>query len=91
MQVNLPLGGLPITLICLSNGTIGFQPAGKLRTMIDQQPSDKVSAIIYDEGMLVGNTEIEWIVAYDYKQMPDLLGWLKQQELIMPEFKQGVF
>lgn len=82
--VTMRLGHLPILMALADTGEIAFQPAIHFNTLIDQ-PEDGVQAIFDMDGFTVGaDTEIEYGVFYEYKQMPELLYWLKTLKLEEP-------
>lgn len=82
-QISVPLNSLPLNIVYLSNGQIGLVPRGTFPTVFDQ-PDQGIHAIITPEKMLVGNTEIKYNTSLKYKEMPELLEWLKAQQLEQP-------
>ena len=88
-QVQVPLGNLPVNLVLIGNreqasvAFVRFQSG----TVFDQ--SDDVSAGFFDENFLLfrngTNESFEYNTAYDYKNIPAMLQWLKQQNLQEPD------
>lgn len=84
-QINMQLGNLPVNIIFLQDGRVGFHPhPGMWPTIIDQ-PEQGVMAIISTADIAIGaNTVIDYGVAYEYKAMPELLAWLQTHNLHNP-------
>jgi hypothetical protein len=80
-QLGMQLGNLPLNIIFLSDGRIAFQRIGNFNPIID---NGEIFAIITQEGMLVGGFEICYNAIIEYKSMPDVICWLKNQKLIYP-------
>lgn len=89
--VQVPLGRLPLTLFCLSNGTVAIglsqHPLAPFKDLLDVFP-DGVSAHFHTEGFEVSREGTVEQYSYGeqirYKQQPLLLKWLQQQELESP-------
>lgn len=82
-QISVPLNSLPLNIVYLSNGQIGLVPRGIFPTIFDS-PEKGIHAIITPEKMIVGTTEIKYNTSLKYKEMPELLEWLQQQNLEQP-------
>lgn len=82
-QISAPLGNLPLSIVYLSNGTIGLVPKGIFPTIYDM-PEQGIHAIITTEKMIAGTTEVKYNTSLKYKEMPELLEWLQQQNLEQP-------
>lgn len=82
-QLSAPINTLPLNIVYISNGTLGIVPKGIFPTLFDQ-PEQGVHAIITPEKMIVGTTEIKYNTSLKYKEMPELLEWLKAQNLEQP-------
>ena len=82
-QISAPLGNMPLSIVYVSNGTLGLVPRGAFPVIFDQ-PSQGIHAIITPEKMIVGTTEIKYNTSLKYKEMPELLKWLVQQNLEQP-------
>ena len=82
-QISSPLGNLPLSIVYVSNGTIGLVPKGIFPTIFDS-PEQGLHAIITPEKMIVGTTEIKYNTSLKYKEMPELLEWLQSQQLEQP-------
>lgn len=82
-QISVPLNSLPLNIVYLSNGKIGLVPRGTFPVTFDQ-PEQGIHAIITPEKMIVGTTEIKYNTSLKYKEMPELLEWLVQQQLEQP-------
>ena len=82
-QISAPLGNLPLSIVYVSNGTLGLVPKGIFPTIFDS-PEKGIHAIITPEKMIVGTTEIKYNTSLKYKEIPELLKWLVQQDLQKP-------
>ena len=82
-QISAPLGNLPLSIVYISNGTVGIVPKGAFPTIFDS-PEQGIHAIITPEKMIVGNTNVPYNTSLKYKEMPELLKWLIQQDLEKP-------
>ena len=82
-QVSVPLGNLPLSIVYISNGTLGIVPKGIFPVIFDS-PEQGIHAIITPEKMIVGNTNVPYNTSLKYKEMPELLKWLVQQDLEQP-------
>ena len=82
-QLQMPINNLPLSLVLVSNGTIGIVPRGNFPVIYDQ-PSQGIHAIITPEKMIVGTTEVKYNTSLKYKEMPELLEWLQNQSLEQP-------
>ena len=79
-QLSAPINTLPLNIVYVSNGTIGIVPRGDFPVLFDM-PEQGIHAIITPEKMIVGTTEIKYNTSLKYKEMPELLTWLQQQNL----------
>jgi len=84
-QITIKINNLPLVLICLSNGHVAIIPQGKFPVIFDS-PEQGVKAVITPETMLVGTTNVPYNTSLPYKEMPELLQWLVDQQLEMPAF-----
>ena len=82
-QISAPLGNLPLSVVYISNGTLGLVPRGAFPVLFDQ-PEQGIHAIITPEKMIVGTTNVPYNTSLKYKEMPELLKWLVQQNLEQP-------
>lgn len=82
-QISATLGNLPLSIVYVSNGTLGLVPKGIFPTIFDS-PEQGIHAIITPEKMIAGTTEIKYNTSLKYKEMPELLEWLKAQSLEKP-------
>lgn len=90
-QINIPIGNLPLQLVCISNGTLGIVPTMSFKTIIDSyDDTAKVDAIISEDAIKIVDKEQQkeysYKTAYEYKYEPLLKRWLVQQDLLMPQF-----
>lgn len=84
--IGLALKGLPIQLQCYQDGTVAFAKLGLFKAIVDQ-PGDGLQAIITTEDIAIGaDTVIEYGMRYRYKEMPELLAYLKSLDMEMPVF-----
>lgn len=78
--------GLPLQLQCYEDGTVAFAKLGLFKAIVDQ-PEVGLQAIITTEDIVIGaDTVIEYGVRYNYKEMPELLAYLKSQNMEMLVF-----
>ena len=84
-QVPIPIAGMPLTLICLGDGSIAIQPSQQFSTLIDQQLGG-ISAMFNMEGFTIGAEEYKYNTKIFYKAAPNVLQWLQQQKMVMPVF-----
>ena len=89
-QVPIPIAGMPLTLICLGYGSIAIQPSQQFSTLIDQQLGG-ISAMFNMEGFTIGAEEYKYGTKIFYKGIPDMIQWLKQQDMPMPAFQNNPF
>lgn len=82
-QLSAPINTLPLNIVYISNGTIGIVPKGAFPTIFDS-PEQGIHAIITPEKMIVGTTEIKYNTSLKYKEIPELLEWLQNQQLEKP-------
>lgn len=82
-QISAPLGNLSLSIVYISNGTIGLVPKGAFPVLFDM-PEQGIHAIITPEKMIVGSTNVPYNTSLKYKEMPELLEWLVQQDLEKP-------
>lgn len=83
-QISVPLNSLPLNIVYLSNGQIGLVPRGNPFPVIFDSPEQGIHAIITPEKMIVGNIDVPYNTSLKYKEMPELLEWLVQQQLEQP-------
>lgn len=87
-QVQVNLGGLPIVLVCLSDSGVVFVPVASFSAIIDT--GQEVNAWLFsDEFFLCDNAtgqvqDYSYNTVYYYKDLPDMLRWLKQFKLESP-------
>lgn len=90
-QLQIKLGSLPISLVLISDGSVAFVKSCNFKAICDSGDDDgkQIVAIFDNEGFQLGNTDnFCYNVAYRYKEIPDMLKYLQQQNLQEP---QGVF
>lgn len=83
-QIAQQLSGLPIQIIFLSNGCVAFQRMTDFATIVDTSPQGDIKAIISNENMLIGSTEVSYNVMVEYKHLPEVKQWLVDQNMISP-------
>lgn len=82
-QLSMPINNFPLSLVLVSNGQIGLVPRGAFPVIFDS-PEQGIHAIITPEKMVVGNTNVPYNTSLKYKEMPELLEWLQNQQLEQP-------
>ena len=81
-MVQIPIGNLPIQLVCLETGAVAFVPVvPSFPVFFD---IGEPEALIDKEGLHIGEDSFAFNTAYVYKQYPSLVQWLKRQNLISP-------
>lgn len=83
-QIGMQLGPLPIQIVYDSSGMVGFNRLANFRTIVENL-EDGLQIIYSNEDIVVGTTELAYNVLHDYKNMPEVLYWLKSQQLEMPQ------
>lgn len=81
-MVQIPIGSLPIQLVCIQNGTIAFVPTVPMFPVFFD--IGEPEALIDKEGLHIGEDSFSFHTAYAYKQFPSLVQWLKRQDLVSP-------
>lgn len=79
-QTSVPLAGLPLQLILMSDASIALVRTQEFETVIDGD------TVFGKEGFSIKGEEYQYNSKYWYKQMPSLLEYLQGLELIMPTF-----
>lgn len=83
-QIGMLLGSLPIQIIYDSAGTVGFVRLADFPTTVENL-EEGLQIIYSNEDIFLGaETQIEYNRLYRYKEVPEMLYWLKSQELEMP-------
>ncbi len=82
-QIHIQIANLPISIVCLSNGQIGFVKTSDTLPIFDQ-PEKGISAKILPDKLVVGNSEFLYNITIDYKNKPELLQWLQEQNIENP-------
>lgn len=73
---------LPVDLLCLSDGCIVFMP--KTNSVIVD------GDVIFDaKGFSINSIEYAYGAPINYKEIPEMLEWLKAQNLPTPQFKRS--
>ena len=83
--VQIPIGTLPINLIALDNGDVAFVITQDFKSVIDQPSKDENVGAYFDKtSFSIADQSFSYSQRYAYKDIPVMLQWLKQQELISP-------
>jgi hypothetical protein len=82
-QCQVPIAGMPVNLILLSDGTIVFIKVGPVGVIFDQ-PETGIVATFHESSFFIDYVEYSYNTIYRYKQIPSMLTWLQQQNLIEP-------
>ena len=83
--INVPLGGLPLNLMCFGDGTVALQPTQPHKGIIDG------NVRIFQDGLQIAGSVYQYGFRYAYKEMPELKSWLANQKLTMPNFAPQEF
>jgi hypothetical protein len=79
-QIARQLGSLPVQIVFDASGMIGFVRMANMPTIVEWL-EDGLQIVCSNEDICVGTTELAYNVFHDYKNMPEVLYWLKSQEL----------
>ena len=90
-QVQVPLGGLPVNLVLVTvgQGAVAFVKVAPFTTIFDADEDGNISAAFYEDEFNIfgtsGDEEVfRYNTLYEYKELPVMLEWLKQQGLQEP-------
>lgn len=75
---------MPINLVLLGTGHVAFIRVAAFKALFDQCEEGGVSAEFYEGDFSVGGEVFQYNTSYPYKELPDMLKWLKAQSLIAP-------
>ena len=80
---------MPVNIVLLSAGTLAFVKVAELSTLFDQ-PSIQgdINAVFYKDDFSIDNEPYSYNTVYEYKNIPSMLKWLQQQQLLMPQVNQ---
>lgn len=94
-QVQVPIGTLPINLVLIGNETYGWLTFVHVRPFTGAifdlgQDGHTIRAVFYEDefhifGKVGGEEVFEYDTIYDYKNIPVMLEWLKEQNLQEPK------
>jgi hypothetical protein len=92
-QVNIQIGNMPLGLGLRADGSVVVWPGQNLgRGIMDLQIENEAWAIFWSTEFAIFTTDNEeslsYNVAYPLSEYPALKQWLKQQNLIYPDFKE---
>lgn len=88
-QIQIPVRGLPIHLVLLSNGMVVFVRVAAFSAIIEATKTDgSPYGNFFEEDFILyvnkESNEFSYNTMYDYKTIPVMLKWLKSQELQTP-------
>lgn len=83
-QCQIPIGSLPVHLVLISDGTLVFVRVAKFGVIFDQAPDQGVGAVFSEDGFTIDGEEFWYNTIYNYKEKPNMLKWLQQQNLREP-------
>ena len=83
--VQLQLGNLPLTITCITDGTIALSPSRQFNTIFDGDVKIDMQCITIGDETYEYNTQIA------YKEDEKLLKWLQSLNITMPSFQQNHF
>lgn len=83
-QIAIPMAGLPLQLVLISNGKIGIVKTQQTLTKIFDIPEqpEGIHAVISDEDLLVGDEVYQYGAAYPLTET--MKEWLKSLNLVAP-------
>jgi len=82
-QIQVPIGAMPVNLILLSNATLAFVKVANFGVIFDM-PESGVNAVFMEDDFRIGTETYFYNTVYEYKTIPNMLTWLKQQNLQEP-------
>lgn len=88
-QVQVPIGNMPVQLVLLSDGTLVFIKVARFGTILDQAPEGGVGAVFTDDNFQIDGEDFWYNTIYQYKEKPNMLKWLQQQNLQEPVVRFG--
>lgn len=85
-QIKVPVGRMPINLVLGLDESVTFIRDLAMPTIVDS-PENGIGAVFTAKEFWLGDENIsyEYNTPYPYKDIPDMLQWLAQQKLMMPE------
>jgi hypothetical protein len=84
MQMQIPIGNMPVHLVLLSNGTVVFVKVAPVGVVYDT-PEIGIHAMFTDDEFRIGGEDYQYCQMYEYKNIPEMLQWLIQQRLEWPQ------
>lgn len=85
-QCQIPIGSLPINLVLVGNKEVAgvvFVKVSSFGVIFDMH-NDGIQAIFHEDCFTLGGEEFDYEVMYEYKNIPNMLKWLQQQNLQEP-------
>lgn len=79
-QIAVPIGTLPLQLVCISDASIAFVKTQDFATIVDD------GATFSKDGFTIGKEDYQYSTKIYYKEIPDVLQWLVAQKLESPTF-----
>ena len=90
MQIQVAIANMPVNLVLLSNSTLAFVRVAQFKALFDTPPFEYgISAAFYEEDFSLGGETFAYNTAYEYKNIPNMLKWLQQQRLQLPNIIAG--
>lgn len=80
MQVQVSIANMPVNLVLNSEGSLAFIRVADFKTIFDQ-PESGINAVFNADGFSIEDEKFVYNQFYQYKQMPQMLEWLKQQNM----------
>lgn len=86
-QLQVSIGEtFPVSLVLLSNGTLVWIKTTQFKPIYDSPSEpDSIAAVFSEDGFTIGDDEYSYNRIYEYKELPSMLKWLKQQQMQEPE------
>lgn len=79
-ELQCSIGVFPVSVILLSNGTIAWIKTAPVKVILDM-PEEGIGAVFCEDYFTIGEDEFQYRTLYEYKHIPSMLAWLKQQKL----------
>jgi hypothetical protein len=86
MQLQVPIGSMPVNLILVLDGRLAFVRVAQFNTIVcaATAPGD-IPAVFNFDDFTIGDTKYSYDMLYAYKEIPEMKQWLVNQNLVMPQ------
>ena len=84
-QITIPHPSLPVAFRCREDATIAFIRTFNFTDIVEGNLSGVYSSF-GEFDFKIGDEILQYGLQYSYKDLPELLQWFKEQNMIMQEF-----